>query len=336
MAKKIINPGADYVEEAIQGFLLSNWRHYERGEDPEEKIIIYKQRKRDTVALLIGGGSGHEPIYTYLLGPGMGDASCAGNIFASPNPQLIYHAAQQINNGRGVLMVYGNYAGDNLNFDMAEELCEFEDIPTAHIRVMDDISIKNPEDRRGIAGLLFYVHMAGALCGSGLPLEEIVEIMKKVQSNIASLGVALSSCTLPGQTRPIFDLGEDEMEYGMGLHGEEGIERTKFATAHEIVQRIYDELQKHGNYQAGEEIALLINGLGSTTLMELETVCKEVTTMLNTDGVKIVDTRVGTWGTSQEMAGFSISFFRLDEELKRYYKMPYSSPYFFREELTDL
>ena len=286
--------------------------------------------------MLIGGGSGHEPLFAGFVGEGLADAAACGNIFASPNPQLIYETAQAVNQGKGVLFIYGCYAGDNMNFDMAEELCEFDDIPTAHIRVWDDCASapkERIEDRRGIAGDVYVIKIAGAACDAGLSLEEVTRITEKARDNINTIGLALSPGSIPGLDKPTFELGETEIEFGMGLHGEPGIERTQMQTASQLVQRLYSEIKAEMALQSGDEVAVLVNGLGSTTLLELNIAYYELAQLMAKDGLQVYDSEIKSWCTCQEMGGFSITLLRLDDELKKYYSAPCFSPYYARGEI---
>lgn len=271
-----------------------------------------------------------------LLGKDLADAAACGNIFASPNPQLIYETAQAVNQGKGVLFIYGCYAGDNMNFDMAEELCEFDDIPTAHIRVWDDCASapkERIEDRRGIAGDVYVIKIAGAACDAGLSLEEVTRITEKARDNINTIGLALSPGSIPGLDKPTFELGETEIEFGMGLHGEPGIERTQMQTASQLVQRLYSEIKAEMALQSGDEVAVLVNGLGSTTLLELNIAYYELAQLMAKDGLQVYDSEIKSWCTCQEMGGFSITLLRLDDELKKYYSAPCFSPYYARGEI---
>lgn len=333
--KKLINKPEDVVEEMIDGMVLAYKNTYER--IPNLHAIANKNRRKNKVSLLIGGGSGHEPLFFGFVGDGLADAAACGNIFASPNPQLIYETAKYVDEGKGVLMVYGNYAGDNMNFDMAEELCEFDDIKTAHVRVWDDVASapeERIEDRRGIAGDYFVIKVAGGACEAGLSLEEVVRVTEKARDMTGSIGLATSPGTIPGEATASFTLGDDEIEFGMGLHGEPGIERTTMKPANELVARMYHELKTAMKLKGGEELAVLVNGLGSTTLLELGILYNDLHTLLEADNMVVYDAEIKDLCTCQEMGGFSISFMVLDDELKQYFKMPCNAPYFRRGELA--
>lgn len=332
--KKIINKDTDVVEEMLNGMVKAYERYYERIDD--KMALMYKYRRKNKVVLVIGGGSGHEPVYHGFVGQGLADAAACGNIFASPNPELISETAKAVDQGKGILFVYGNYAGDNLNFDMAEELLELEDIKTAHVRVMDDCASAPKErldDRRGIAGSIYMMKIAGAACDAGLELEEVVRIVEKAQANINTIGLATSPGSIPGLDKPTFELGDEEIEFGMGLHGEPGIERTTMKPAKELVTRMYTEIKNEMNLKPGEEVAILVNGLGSTTMMELDIVYNDLYDFVKADGLSIHDAEVKSFCTCQEMGGFSITILRLDDELKKYYDVPCFSPYYARGEI---
>ena len=333
--RKILNEKGDIIENSTKGFLEAYSRIYESVPDAAG-CFLYRNRRKDKVVLVVGVGSGHDPLFGGFVGKGLADACASGNIFASPNPQIIVETAKAADAGKGVLFLYGNYAGDNMNFDMAEELLDLEGIKTAHIRVWDDCASAPKdriEDRRGIAGDIYMIKIAGAACDAGLSLEEVVKVMEHAGENISSIGLAASSCTLPGQDKPIFELGENEIEYGMGVHGEPGIERTVMQPAEKLVDRMYAELKKEMDLKQGEELAVLVNSLGSTTLLELNTVYGDLYDHLKEDGLTVHDTEIQRWVTSQEMGGFSITLLRLDAELKKYYDAPCCSPYYAKEQI---
>ncbi len=328
--KKILNKDvSNVVEENLTGFLTAYRKYYKKV--GEYNAFKYKGQRKDKVALVIGGGSGHEPLFPGYCGAGLADAVACGNICASPNPELITVAAKAVDQGKGVLFVYNNYAGDNLNFDMAEEMCQAEGMKTAHVREWDDLASAPREritDRRGIAGVVYTIKIAGAACDAGLDLEEVVRITEKARDNTNTIGVATSPGTLPGNDKPTFELADDEMEFGMGLHGEPGIERTKMMPCSDMVERMYKELLAEMKLCSGDEIAVLINGLGSTPLLELNLVYYELYKRMHRDGLKVYDAEIKTYCTCMEMGGFSITFLKLDDELKKYYDAPCFSPYY--------
>lgn len=334
--KKILNADvSNVVEEMLAGYLSAYRRYYKK--IGEYNAFMYKGHRKDKVALVIGGGSGHEPLFSGYCGAGLADGVACGNICASPNPELIYETAKAVDQGKGVLFIYGCYAGDNLNFDMAEELCRADGIQTAHVRVWDDCASAPKEritDRRGIAGDVFVIKTAGAACDAGLAFDEVVRIAEKARDNINTIGLATSPGTLPGNDKPTFELPEDEVEFGMGLHGEPGIERTKMKPADELVDRMYEELKAEMGLKTGDEVAVLVNGLGSTPLLELNIVYYDLHRRMAADGLKVHDAEVKTYCTCMEMGGFSITILKLDEELKQYYDAPCYSPYYAKGELT--
>lgn len=334
--KKILNADvSNVVEEMLAGYLSAYKRYYKKIGD--YNAFMYKGHRKDKVALVIGGGSGHEPLFSGYCGAGLADAVACGNICASPNPELISEAAKAVDQGKGVLFIYGCYAGDNLNFDMAEEICQAEGMKTAHVRVWDDFASAPKEritDRRGIAGDVFVIKVAGAACDAGLDFDEVVRITEKARDNINTIGLATSPGTLPGNDEPTFHLGDDEIEFGMGLHGEPGIERTKMKPCNELVDRMYSEIKAEMGLKEGDEIAVLVNGLGSTPLLELNLVYHELSKHFHKDGLKVHDAEVKTYCTCMEMGGFSITILRLDDELKTYLDAPCYSPYYAKGELT--
>ena len=328
--KKFLNKDvSNVVGEMISGYVSAYRKYYKRIGD--YTAIMYKGHRKDKVAIVIGGGSGHEPLFLGLCGAGLADAVASGNICASPNPEVICETAKAVDQGKGVLFIYGCYAGDNLNFDMGEELCWQNGIKTAHVRVWDDIASAPKEritDRRGIAGDVFTFKIAGAAADAGLSLEAVLRVTEKARDSINTIGVAIRPGILPGNSKPAFELAEDEMEYGMGLHGEPGIERTRMQPAEVIVNRMYQELKAEMNLKAGDEICVMVNGLGSTPLLELNLVYYDLYRLLIQDGIIVYDTDIGTYCTCMEMGGVSVTIMRLDTELKKYYNMPCYTPYY--------
>ena len=338
--KKILNADVtNVVEESLTGYLLAYKKYYKKVGD--FNAFSYRGARKDKVALVIGGGSGHEPLFTGYCGAGLADAVACGNVCASPNPELIKEAAKSVDQGKGVLFIYGCYAGDNLNFDMAEELCQAEGMKTAHVRVWDDFvsaPVERIGERRGIAGDVFTIKIAGAACDAGLSLEEVVKVTEKCRDRINTLGVCTSPCTLPGNAAPTFTIADDEMVFGMGLHGEKGLETAKMMPCNEIVAKMYQMFKEKSTIAAdlkeGAEVAVLVNGLGSTPLLELNLVYYELYKLLHKDGIKVYDSEVKTYCTSMEMGGFSITILLLDDELKKYLDAPCYSPFYAKGELT--
>ncbi|MDR1687330.1 MAG: dihydroxyacetone kinase subunit DhaK [Clostridiales bacterium] len=332
MNKKIINAVDDVIPQMTEGFIAANSRHYEKV--PGVNGVAYKKRRTGKTALVVGGGSGHEPMFAGFVGKGLADAAACGNIFASPDPGTVAETAKFVQNGKGVLFVYGNYAGDNLNFDMAEEILQEEGIETAHVRVRDDCASAPPErteDRRGIAGDVFVIKTAGAACDKGLSLAEVKRIAEKTCLNLRSIGVGLSPGQIPGAEKPTFTLGDNEMEYGLGLHGEPGVKRTVMRPADELAFVMVSAITEDMPLYSGDEVCVLINGLGCTTIMEMSIVYRKVAQLLGEKGVAIHDADINSYCTCMEMGGFSISILKLDSELKLYYDTACFSPYYAKE-----
>lgn len=333
--RKIINHPDHAVQEMMEGYVAAYGRYFEKL--PDVNGIILRQKRKDKVALVIGGGSGHEPMFSGFIGKGLADAAACGNFFASPDPNTIYETAKAVEQGKGVLFVYGCYAGDNLNFDMGEEFLNEDGISTAHVRVWDDV-VSAPKDRisdrRGIAGDVFVLKIAGASCDSGLSLEEVKRITEKARDNTRSVGIATAPAQLPGADHPIFELPEGKIEYGMGIHGEKGVYRTDWKEADVLAEEMYNQILGDIDLKTGDEVCVLVNGLGSTSIAELAIVFRKVKELLDRDGIRVYDTDLNSYCTSQEMGGFSITLFKLDEELKKYYDMPCYCPFYAKGELT--
>lgn len=326
--KKIINDPADVVKEEGEGFLAAFGR--DLTSVPGVNGLIRREIPEGKTALVIGGGSGHEPMFGFFLGENLADAAANGNVFTSPDPVTITKTAQAANRGGGVLFLYGNYSGDNLSFDKAAENLEKEGIPVRTVRVWDDIASAPRDritDRRGIAGDVLMLKIAGAACAN-LPLEEAFRVSVKARDNLYSIGVGLEGATIPGQKEPIFTLPEDEIEYGLGIHGEPGIQRIKMQTADEIAANLVNAILEESGIGRGDVVCTYVNGLGSTTLMELMILNRKLALLLEEKGIQVHDMDVNSLVTTMEMAGASISIMKMDEELLKYYDMPCSSPYY--------
>lgn len=326
--KKIINDPADCVKEEGEGFLAAFGKQFQAV--PGVNGLVKRDIPDGKTALVIGGGSGHEPMFGFFLGENMADAAANGNVFASPDPVTIRKTAEAASRGGGVLFLYGNYAGDNLNFDKAAQELQKEGIPSKTVRVWDDIASAPADritDRRGIAGDVLALKVAGAACAQ-LTLEEAYRVSAKARDNLYSIGVGLEGATIPGQKDPIFSLPPDEMEYGLGIHGEPGIRRIKMQTADEIATELVASLLKESGIGAGDIVCTYVNGLGSTTLMELMILNRKLRQLLDEAGIVVHDMDVNSLVTTMEMAGASISIMKMDEELLHYYDMPCNSPYY--------
>ncbi len=325
--KKAINDPKNVVQETIAGFLGTHGKDFHQVDGVT--AIAKNTLAPGKVGFVIGGGSGHEPIFLEYIGTGFADAVAMGQIFAAPSPDIVLAATKAVDRGRGVLFVYGNYAGDNLNFDMACELAELDGIRTATVRVMDDVASAPPEritDRRGIAGDFFVIKIAGAACDCGADLEEAKHITEKARDNVRTMGVAFSPGTIPGEGTPAFVLPEDEIEIGLGLHGEPGVRRGKMQPADALVDQMLDLILPDKPIVKGDEVCVLVDGFGSTTKMEQWIIMRRVLEVLEDKGIKVYASTTGNFATCQEMAGFSITLLRLDEELKKYYDYPAWAP----------
>lgn len=332
--RKLINRPEDFVEEVIDGIILAYGDRL-RLLNGDSRIILRNPPARPgKVAIVTGGGSGHLPVFLGYVGKGLLDGCAVGNVFASPSSQKMFEMIKAVNTGAGVLCLYGNYGGDNLNFDMACEMAEFEDIKTRTVRVRDDVASSPPElaeKRRGVAGMVYAFKVAGAAAEAGLDLEGVAGVAQKALDNIRSMGVALSPCVVPQVGKPTFTINENEIEIGMGIHGEPGIEVRPMMSADEVARVILDRISAELDLSAGTEVSVMVNGLGATPLEELLIVYRAVAKLLATRGVSVFMPHVGEFATSMEMAGLSVTVFRLDEELKQYLRAPASTPFYTSE-----
>jgi phosphoenolpyruvate---glycerone phosphotransferase subunit DhaK len=321
--KKVINDPKDVVTELIDGLIEAYGGRVKK--IGNLNALVKTDLPSDKVGLLIGGGSGHEPLFPAFIGDNLADGAACGNIFAAPTPDTILAATQALDQGKGVLYLYGNYAGDNMNFDIASELAADEGIEVRTVRVWDDAAsapLDRIHDRRGIAGDAFVIKIAGGVSASSDDLSEVVRVTEKARDNTRSMGVALFAGSIPETGEPTFELPNDEIEIGMGLHGEPGVSRGKMRAADPMVAEMMDLLLPDLPFEAGNEVCLLVNGFGSTTMMELLIVNRAARRILRERGIDVHDTLVGSYCTCQEMAGFSITLMKLDEELKKYYDLP--------------
>lgn len=289
-----------------------------------EGEVIYRRKKTEKVGIVSGGGSGHEPAHAGYVGMGMLDAAVAGNVFASPDPARILNGIEHADSGRGVLLVIKNYSGDIMNFEMAADLAADMDIPVRSVVVRDDVAVKESTystGRRGIAGTVFVHKIAGARAEAGGTLEEVAELAQRTADNVRSFGVSLSSCILPAVGTPGFTIKEGQMELGMGIHGEPGIEQTAMKQASEIAEIMVEKITADLDY-SGAETAVIVNGLGGTPLMELYILAGEIDQKLRAKNIKPVKYLTGNFMTSLEMAGASMSMLRLDDEMKQYLTAP--------------
>ena len=324
--KKIMNTPESYVPDMCRGIAFA---HPELEFVEKYKIVKKKEIDPDKVTLISGGGSGHEPAHAGFVGTGMLDAAVCGDVFASPSQVQIYNALKLTASNKGTLMIIKNYSGDCMNFNNAGALAKEDGIQVDAVYVNDDIAVKDSlytVGRRGVAGTVFVHKIAGAAAEQGKSLAEVKAVAEKVIANIRSFGFALTSCTVPAAGSPTFEIGEDEMEFGVGIHGEPGRKREKLISADALAARIVPDIAADLGLKAGEEIALLINGFGGSPLQELYLFNNSVTNELEKAGVKIYKTLVGNYMTSIDMAGASVTFLRLDDELKAYLDYPVATP----------
>ena len=318
--KKIINEPSNFVEESIEGLVKSHPDIYSFARD--NKRVITRAKKSSTkVGIVSGGGSGHLPVFTGYVGKGMLDACAVGSVFASPSVDQIASAIRNADNGNGVLCIIGNYGGDVMNFEMACEIVNSEGIKTKTIIVADDIASASNEEkskRRGIAGMIFVFKIAGAIAETGISLDDTFKIATESNNNIRTLGVALSPCILPEAGKPTFEIEDDEIEIGMGIHGEPGIKREKLKSANNLVDDLYKRIIDDSKLKANDNIAVMINSLGATPLEELYIISKRVNENLSNSKINNIKTYVGRYATSMEMAGMSITTLKLDDNLKKY------------------
>lgn len=312
--KKIINDPKNVVTEMLEGIKYTN----SNLELDKEQNIIYRKSNVKKVGLVSGGGSGHEPAHAGYVQKGMLDAAVCGNVFASPDPFSILEGIKKANHGLGVILIIKNYSGDIMNFEMAAEMAVMEGIDVKTIVVNDDISISDRDSRRGIAGTVLVHKILGNAAEEGKTIDELMILGNTVVKNLRSYGVSLSSCTIPEVGTPIFEIDEDEMEVGMGIHGEPGVKRQKIMSSDEISKKLIDAIISDDvDYEDGN-IFVLINGLGGTPLMELYIVANSVKNILNDTNILVDRATVGNFMTSLEMQGMSITFLKLTDEISKH------------------
>jgi len=328
--KKFINDPFDVVDEMLEGFLAVHGR-YARKVEAARALVRVDAPVRNKVAVITGGGSGHKPAFIGFIGKGMLDAVAVGEIFTSPPPNAVFQAAKAVHGGKGVLFLLGNYAGDVMNFQLAAEMARAEGIPIEQVIATDDVGSGPKEkasNRRGVVGEFLAWKIAGAKAEAGGSLEQCKAIAEKVNNNTRTLGVALSPCTVPAKGTPTFTLAEDEMEYGVGHHGEPGTAKIKMMNADRITEKMTLEIIDDFPFRPGDEVSVLINGLGATPMIELYVCFRRVKQILDTKGIRIGRSYVGEYFTALEMAGFSVTLMKLDSELKSLLEAPADTPYY--------
>ncbi len=323
--KKIINDGARAVDEMLAGVLAAHPKHVYAVDGSPRSIIARNGPRPGKVGVVVGGGSGHEPTFLGYVGKGLADACAVGNVFASPPPDPIIECAKAVNGGAGIMFMYGTYAGDIMNFDMAAEMLTMDDIEVRTVLSTDDVASAprdQREKRRGVAGNFFIFKAGGAAADMMKSFDECERIARKANDHTYTVGVALGPCSLPQTLKPNFEIGADEMEIGMGIHGEPGIMRGKLQPADAIVDDILDRILAEMAPSRGDKVAVLVNSLGSTPPMELYIMNRRVSQRLADIGVGTHATWVGNYCTSLEMAGASITLHHLDGELQAMLDQP--------------
>ena len=318
LSKKLINNPANVIEEMLDGMIAAHPKHLRQLHNSPRSIIAADGPRRGKVGFVIGGGSGHEPTFVGFVGKGLADAAVIGNVFASPPPDPIYECAKAVDGGAGVLFMYGNYAGDVMNFDMAVEMAAMDDVEVRTVLTTDDVAsapLNEKEKRRGIAGNFFIFKMAGAAADRGMSLDEVERIARKANEHTLTMGVGLSACSLPQTRKPNFELGPEDMEIGLGIHGEPGVKRGPIKTADEVTDELIDHIFVELNASKEDRVGVLVNSLGSTPLMELYIMNRRVKQRLENVSIKTHATWVGHYCTSLEMAGASVTLVHLDSEL---------------------
>ncbi len=328
--KKIINDPLQVVDDTIAGILKAYPYHLRMAKESPRALVRADAPIKGKVAICTGGGSGHIPIFLGYVGPGLLDGVSVGNVFSSPSADAMLAATKEVNGAAGVLYLFGNYSGDIMNFEMAAEMAGMEDIPVKLSIASDDVASaprSQKERRRGIAGIFFAYKIAGAKADTMASLDEVKATADSVIENTCTMGVALSPCTIPAVGKPNFTIADDEMEIGMGIHGEPGIERTKLKKADEIAAIMAERVINDLPFKSGDEVAVLVNGLGATPPEELFILNNKAHDILKEQGIKVYKTFVGEYATSMEMAGASLSLLRLNDTFKKLLNAPAFSPF---------
>lgn len=326
--KKLINEIDNIVTEAVRGMLVAHPDLLEIHTEPNY-LVRRGAPIAGKVALVSGGGSGHEPMHGGYVGLGMLDGACPGAVFTSPTPDQIYECTKRVSGGRGVVHIVKNYTGDILNFEMAAELAQAEGIEVQSVVINDDVAVQDSlytAGRRGVGTTVLAEKIAGAKAEQGASLTEVADTVKKVNENGRSMGMALTSCTVPAAGKPTFELAEDEMEIGIGIHGEPGRERMKLEAADRIVDRLMEPVLGDLPFKSGDRVLALVNGMGGTPLIELYIAMRRVGEALSEGGYRLERTLIGNYITSLEMAGLSITLLKLDDELLHLWDAPVHTP----------
>lgn len=327
--KKLINEPSAVVDEMLDGMVAAHPDEVRRL--PDSNVLVRADAPVEgKVAVVSGGGSGHEPTHAGYLGPGMLDGAASGEVFTSPTADEVSEMVQACDGGEGVLMVIKNYEGDVMNFETAGEMAEMEsDVDVAQVVVNDDVAVEDSlytSGRRGVCGTIFVHKVAGAMADEGGDLDEVQRVAQKVIDNVATMGTALTSCITPEKGEPTFDLGEDEIELGIGIHGEPGVERTETMSADDITERLTENVLDDLDLDSGTQVATIVNGMGGTPLSELYIVNRKLQSILEDEGLETWDAWVGDYMTSLDMQGCSVTVLELDDELKELLAHPVETP----------
>jgi dihydroxyacetone kinase-like protein len=329
--KKFLNKPEDFVDEMIKGIIAAHPDQLAYVENDLRCIVKSGEKKEGKVGLATGGGSGHLPLFLGYVGEGLLDGCSVGGVFQSPSAEQMLNVTKAIDAGAGVLYIYGNYGGDILNFDMAAEMAEMEGLKVMSLVGADDIASASKGEehkRRGVAGIFFVYKIAGAKADELARIEEVKRIAEKAAANVRTMGVALTPCIVPEVGKPGFTIGDDEMEIGMGIHGEPGIHRGQLKPAADVVDTMMSAILKDLPFRKDDEVAVLINGLGATPKEELYIAYHRIDEILKECGISVFHVYVGEFATSMEMAGFSISLLKLDDEMKQLLAKPARTPFF--------
>jgi phosphoenolpyruvate---glycerone phosphotransferase subunit DhaK len=326
--KKLINKAEDVVREELQGIEQAHADLVRVSYDPHV-IVRVDAPVQGKVALISGGGSGHEPMHGGFVGVGMLDAACPGEVFTSPTPDQMEAATKAVNGGAGVIHIVKNYTGDVMNFEMAADLCRAEGVEVEAVLVDDDVAVQDSlytAGRRGVGTTVLMEKIGGAAAAEGRPLKEVADVCREVNANGRTMGMALTSCTVPAAGKPTFELGEDEMEIGIGIHGEPGRERMKLKPVSEIVDMMATAVVDDLPFKQGDNVLAFVNGMGGTPLIELYVVFNELSKFLKGRGVTIARNLIGSYITSLDMAGCSITLLKLSDDFGRLWDAPVKTP----------
>ena len=334
--KKFLNKPEDFVDEMIKGIIAAHPEQLTYVENDLRCIVKSGEKKKSKVGLATGGGSGHLPLFLGYVGEGLLDGCSVGGVFQSPSAEQMLNVTKAIDTGAGVLYIYGNYGGDILNFDMAAEMAEVEDIKVLSLVGADDVASASKGEehkRRGVAGIFFVYKIAGAKADELAPIDEVKRVGEKAAANVRTMGVALTPCIVPEVGKPGFTIGDDEMEIGMGIHGEPGIHRGQLKPADDVVDTMMSAILEDLPFKKDDEVAVLINGLGATPKEEMYIAYRRIDQILKECGISVFHVYVGEFATSMEMAGFSISLLKLDDEMKQLLAKPARTPFFEQTQL---